>query len=121
MAFGLQLLQIAAIKFLKKHIIIGFDERFLYLAFFATFLHFLFFPSLFFHQARVVSVFGGLLVGTLTAILIKEIILLFKINTSIHRRIVVFGILILVSALWIAQVKRTYAYIKNWPNNINRK
>ena len=106
------------IKFIKKHTSDVFDERFLYLAFSATLLHFLFFPSLFFHQARVVSIFGGLLVGTLTTILIKEIILLFKTNTTMQRCIVVFGIFILVSGLWFIQGKRTYAYIKNWPNNV---
>ncbi len=107
------------IKFIKKHTSDVFDERFLYLAFFATLLHFLFFPSLFFHQARIVFVFGGLLVGTLTTILIKEIILLFQTNALIRRRIVVvFSILILVSALWVVQAKRTYAYLKEWPNNI---
>lgn len=108
----------AIIKFIKKHTSNIFDERFLYLAFFATLLHFLFFPSLFFHQARVVSVFGGLLVGTLTAVLIKETILLFKTNTTIYRCIVVFGIFILVSGLWFIQGKRTYDYIKKWPNNV---
>ncbi len=93
------------------------DIRYLYLALAAILFHFLFFPSLFFYQGRLVVVFGGLLIGVLTIILIKEIVALFKTNTTIQRRIVVFGIFILVSGLWFIQGKRTYAYIKNWPNN----
>lgn len=80
--------------------------------------HFLFFPSLFFYQGRLIAIFGGLLVGILTMIFIKEVVSLFKTNTSIQRCIVVFVIFILISSLWFIQGKRIYAYIKMWPNNV---
>ena len=115
----ISILGIAAVKFIKNILPDGMPNlRFLYLGFGATFFHFLFFPSLFFYQARIISVFGGLLIGTLTVIIIKKIVLLFRTNASIQRCIVVFGILVLILGLWFVQGKRTDAYIKNWPNNV---
>lgn len=99
------------IKFIKKYENENFNIRFLYLGFTAILFNFLFYPSLFFYQSRIISVFGGLLVGILT-------INLFKTIRQKNLSIVVLGIFILVSGLWFIQGKRTYAYIKNWPNNI---
>ncbi|MEK7578837.1 MAG: hypothetical protein AAB456_03950 [Patescibacteria group bacterium] len=109
----ISILGITAVKFIKKHLPDEIpDLRFLYLGFAAAFFHFLFFPSLFFYQARIISIFGGLLIGILTVNLFK----------AIHQKnfgyIAVFGIFILVLGLWFIQGKRTYAYLKNWPNNI---
>lgn len=104
-----------AIKFLKKHILTGFDEKFLHLVFGATLFHFLLFPSLFFHQSRVVSVFGGLLIGILTVLPIK---ILFQKESKMNVRIILAIIFIIVLSLWFIQGKRTYDYIKQWPNNV---
>ena len=104
---------IAAIKSIKKYFPSEiFNEKFLYLAFFATLFNFLFFPSLFFHQARAVSIFGGLLVGILMVYSFKIV------RQTKQRCLAVFVIFVLVSGLWFIQAKRTYAYIKDWPNNI---
>ena len=93
--------------------------KYLILGFSTTLFNFLFFPSLFFYQGRIIAVFGGLLVGILTTILIKETTLLFKTAIiPIRQCVVTFGILILLSSLWFIQGKRTYEYIKNWPNNV---
>lgn len=121
----ISILGIAAVKFLKKYWPneITFNIRFLYLGFVAVFFHFLFFPSLFFYQARIISIFGGLLVGSLTAYFLKIIRQnnfipqLQLANTSIQRCIIVLGIFILVLGLWLIQGKRTYDYVKKWPNN----
>lgn len=115
----ISILGIAVAKFIKKYLRDeSLDIRFLYLGLAAILLHFLLFPSLFFYQGRIVAIFGGLLMGVLTTILIKEMAAFFKTNISIQRYIVVFGIFILVLGLWFIQGKRTYAYIKQWPNNI---
>ncbi len=115
----ISILGIWCLKIVKKYLNADIlDIRYLYVGFVAILFHFMFFPSLFFYQGRLVVVFGGLLMGILTVTLCKEIILLFKTNTTIHRCIVVFVIFVLVSGLWFIQGKRTYAYIKNWPNNI---
>jgi len=104
---------IIAIKSIKKYFPDEiFNEKFLYLAFFATLFNFLFFPSLFFHQARAVSIFGGLLVGILTVYFFKIV------RQTKQRCTAVLGIFVLVLSLWFIQGKRTYAYIKNWPNNV---
>ncbi len=114
----ISMLGICFLKITKKYLHTEMlDIGYLYLALAATLLHFLFFPSLFFYQGRLVALFGGLLVGVLATTLIKEIILLFKTSTLIRRGIIVFGIFLIVSGLWFIQGKRTYAYIKNWPNN----
>jgi len=105
---------IAFVKFVKKYSQSVFDMRFLYLGFFALLINFLFFPSLFFYQSRIVSVFGGLLVGSLTVLTIKA---LFQKNLTINLRILFSIILIITTGLWLIQTQRTYAYIKNWPNN----
>ena len=110
----ISILGIAVVKFIKKHLSNDIlDLRFLYLGFTAMLFHFLFFPSLFFYQGRLVAVFGSLLVGILTANLLKTIR-----HKNPVPRIMVFGIFILVLGLWFIQGKRTYAYIKNWPNNV---
>lgn len=117
----ISILGIAVLKFGKKYLPETTDVRFLYLGFAAILFHFLFFPSLFFYQGRLIAIFGGLLIGILTVILIKEIISLFKSKHMLQPRIcgvVVFGIFILVSGLWFIQGKRTYDYVKQWPNNI---
>lgn len=115
----ISVLGISALKFGKKYLPENVDLRFLYLGFAVILFNFLFFPSLFFYQGRIVAIFGGLLVGILTVISVKEITLLFKTNTSTpHRGVVVFGIFILILGLWFIQGKRTYAYIKKWPNNV---
>jgi len=119
----ISIIGIAAIKFIKKYspLVVSevepndiLDLRFLYLGFVATLFNFLFFPSLFFYQGRLVAVFGSLLIGILTVNLFKTI----RQKNLIPRYILVFGIFILVLGLWFIQGKRTYAYIKNWPNNI---
>ena len=119
---------IAAVKFIKKYWPneITLYLKFLYLGFAAVFFHFLFFPSLFFYQARIISIFGAFLVGILTThffkiIRQKNLIEISKnqlTNTTIQRCIVVLGIFVLVLGLWFTQGKRTYAYTKNWPNNV---
>jgi hypothetical protein len=121
----ISIIGVTAVKFIKKHLPDEMpDLKFLYLGFVATLFHFLFFPSLFFYQARIVSIFDGLLVGILTAYFFKVVrqknltLQHQSTNTTIHRCIVVFGIFILVLGLWFIQGKRTYAYIKNWPNNV---
>lgn len=107
---------IAAIKFIKKYLPDEMpDLRFLYLGFAATLFNFLFFPSLFFHQARVISIFGGLLMGSLTVLAIKT---MFRQNLLLKSRIIFFVILMVVLGFWLMQAKRTYAYIKQWPNNV---
>lgn len=109
----ISVLGIAAVRFLKKYYPekFTFDIRFLYLGFAAVFFHFLFFPSLFFYQARIISIFGAFLVGILTAYL-------FKIVRQKNFGIIASGIFILMLGLWLIQGQRTYAYIKNWPNNV---
>ena len=98
------------------------DLRFLYLGFAAVFFHFLFFPSLFFYQGRILSLFGAFLVGILTTYLFKIVrkndFIPKLTSTSIQQCIVVLGIFVLVSVLWFIQGKRTYEYIKKWPNNV---
>lgn len=122
-------LGIATLKFGKKYSLDYFHSsnngsetlRYLILGFLAILVHFLFFPSLFFYQGRIVAIFGGLLVGILTVTLIKEMSALFKSKKILrpqNRWTVVFGIFILVSGLWFIQSKRTYNYIKEWPNNV---
>lgn len=119
---------IVIVKFLKKNSAENYNERFLYLALFATLFHFLFFPSLFFHQARAVSVFGGLLIGILTSIAIKEFSSIkemvkkifasqTKANYAICQHTLTIAIFVFILIFWSIQAKRTYAYIKNWPNN----
>ncbi len=111
----ISLLGIAAVKFIKKYLP---DEmpilRFLYLGFAATLFHFLFFPSLFFYQAKIISVFGGFLIGSLTVLSAKAIFQ--KIRLKIKIAFII--IFIATTGLWLIQIKKTYAYIKNWPNNI---
>ena len=114
----ISVLGIWSLKFIKKYSDIQLDIRYLYLAFLALLFHFLFFPSLFFYQGRLVAIFGALLMGSLTSASIKEMIRVLKTNTSIQRCIVVFVIFIMVLGLWFIQGKRTYTYIKQWPNNI---
>lgn len=119
-------LGIIALKFIKKYSPDYFHSsnngskilRYLIIGFLAILFHFLFFPSLFFYQGRLVAVFTALLIGSLTAISIKEIIKLPKSNTTIQRCIVVLGIFVFISVPWFIQANRTYAYLKQWPNNV---
>lgn len=109
-------------------IAVKFNEKFLYLALFATLFHFLFFPSLFFHQARVVSVFGGLLIGGATAAIIKEFASIKEMTKKIFAQqtiknlmchsALISAVFIFILIFWIIQAKITYAYIKYWPNNV---
>lgn len=115
--FGIlvSIIGIAAAKFIKKYSEDTLDIKFLYLGFFAFLFNFLFFPSLFFFQARIVSVFGSLLIGILTVLTVKMLI---KKNIKLNFKILFLIILTLTLSLWLIQVKRTYVYIKNWPNNV---
>lgn len=115
--FGIlvSIIGIAAAKFIKKYSEDTLDIKFLYLGFFALLFNFLFFPSLFFFQARIVSVFGSLLIGILTVLTVKMLI---KKNIKLNFKILFLIILTLTLSLWLIQVKRTYVYIKNWPNNV---
>ncbi len=106
---------IAAVKFFKKAVNALFDEKFLYLAFFASVFNFLFFPSLFFYQAGIVSIFGGLLIGCLTVWPVKAFAAK---NLKPAGKILAAAILAGILIIWVAKAQRTYAYAKRWPNNV---
>ena len=105
---------IALVKLIKKYSESTFNIRLLYLSFFALLFNFLFFPSLFFFQARIISVFGGLLLGILTVLTSKALL-----QKELKPKLKIIFLIILAStmSLWFIQAKRTYAYVKNWPNN----
>ncbi len=111
----ISILGIATAKFIKKYSEDTLDIKFLYLGFFALLFNFLFFPSLFFFPARIVSVFGGLLIGILTVLTVKMLI---KKNIKLNFKILFLIILTLTLNLCLIQMKRTYVYLKEWPNNI---
>ncbi len=106
---------IIIIKFIKKRASIICNERFLYLAFFATLIHFLFFPSLFFYQSRIISAFGGFLVGSITILSVKALL---QKGLKMNMKIISAIVFIAVLGLWATQIQRTYAYLKEWPNNV---
>ena len=108
-------LGIWCLKIIKKYSGEILNIRYLYLTLIAILFHFLFFPSLFFYQGRLIAVFAALLMGSLTVFSFKT---LFRQELKINARIVFAIILIAILGLWLIQTNRTYAYIKNWPNNI---
>jgi hypothetical protein len=92
------------------------DLKFIYLGFTAILFNFLFFPSSFFYQARIITIFGGLLVASLTVLSVKIAIKNKDLNLKIKTGFLT--IFLIVSGLWLFQINRTYAYAKNWPNNV---
>ncbi|MEK7198147.1 MAG: hypothetical protein AAB648_01645 [Patescibacteria group bacterium] len=89
--------------------------RYMILGFLAILFNFLFFPSLFFYQGRMVAIFAALLIGSLTVVSVKALVQKeFRVNT----KIIISIIFITVLSLWLIQTKRTYTYIKQWPNNV---
>ncbi len=101
----ISIIGIAAVKFIKKYFPPEtINIKFLYLGFTAAFFHFLFFPSLFFYQARIISIFGGLLLGTLTILTTKT---LFQKGTQTKEKTLFLVIFISVMALWLVQAEKT--------------
>lgn len=105
----------ATLKFGKKYLPEIIDIKFLYLSFAAILFHFLFFPSLFFYQGRIVAIFAALLVGSLTYFVFKMPQLK---NLKNSLKILLIIVAISVASLWAIQIKRTYEYVKKWPNNV---
>ena len=108
-ALGIWLIKISK-KYSEDKIL---NIRYLYLALAAILFHFLFFPSLFFYQGRLAAIFAALLVGGLTYSLIQTVKRGWRNLTISFLIIAAF-----VASLWFIQAKRTYAYIKQWPNNV---
>ncbi|MCR4283775.1 MAG: hypothetical protein NUV64_00450 [Parcubacteria group bacterium] len=75
------------------------------------------------YQARQAALFISLLLASATVLIFliaKDIktFRAFKSDFQIKRAMALLILVILVSLLWFKQADRTYAYIKQWPNNV---
>lgn len=72
------------------------------------------------YQARQAAPFISLLLASSTFLifLIIKDIFTWESNSQVKRIVAFLALVILVSLLWFKQANRTYAYIKQWPNNV---
>lgn len=91
--------------------------KYLALAGITVLFNFLLFPSLFFYQAKIIAVFGGLLM----AMIILETIKYLRQSENLNKKLKVlyFLVLFFIAGLFILQVRRSYVYSQKSDNSFD--